>query len=119
MKTKTVKKPATARPQTALEAQFEPVVRVFHSDTKVTQARMFGSPGLKINGKVFAMLVKGKLVVKLPKERVDALVASGDGQHFDPGHGRLMKEWVAIAPVTKEKWLSLAKEARDFVGSGR
>ncbi len=89
MKTKTVKKPATARPQTALD------------------------------GKVFAMLVKGKLVVKLPKERVDALVASGDGQHFDPGHGRLMKEWVAIAPVTKEKWLSLAKEARDFVGSGR
>jgi TfoX/Sxy family transcriptional regulator of competence genes len=57
---------------------------------------MFGSPVLKVGGKVFAMLVKGRLVVKLPKERVERLVASGTGKPFDPGHGRPSKEWVAV-----------------------
>ncbi|MBI4234452.1 MAG: hypothetical protein HY686_08430 [Chloroflexi bacterium] len=78
---------------------------------------MFGSPGLKVGGKFFACLVKGKLVVKLPKGRVDALAASGHGEHFDPGMGRLMKEWVAVAPLAEGDWLALATEARDFVAS--
>ncbi|MBI3953749.1 MAG: hypothetical protein HY330_04490 [Chloroflexi bacterium] len=79
---------------------------------------MFGSPGLKVEGKVFAVLVKGKLVVKLPKERVEALAASGDAEHFDPGMGRLMKEWAAVYPRAQDRWLSLALEARDFVALG-
>jgi len=45
------------------------------------------------HGKIFAMLGRGSsLVVKLPRERVDELARAGKGQHFDPGHGRLMKE---------------------------
>jgi hypothetical protein len=42
------------------------------------------------------MSSKGQFVVKLPMERVDELVASGQGEYFDLGHGRLMKEWVVI-----------------------
>jgi hypothetical protein len=52
------------------------------------------------------MLSKGRLVVKLPRQRIDALVATGAGERFDPGHGRLMKEW-----------LPLAREALAFVAS--
>ena len=37
---------------------------------------------------------KGQFVAKLPRERVDELVRLGQGEHFDPGHGRKMKEWV-------------------------
>ncbi len=70
--------------------------------------------------KIFAMLVKGKLVVKLPKPRVDALVASGDGERFDPRHdGRLMKEWLSVEPTSEEEWLPLAREAMEFVTSKR
>ena len=70
--------------------------------------------------KIFAMLVKGKLVVKLPKPRVDALVASGDGERFDPRHdGRLMKEWLSVEPTSEEEWLPLAREAMEFVASQR
>jgi len=58
-------------------------------------------------------------VVKLPQQRVNALIASGDGERFDPGHGRLMKEWVAVEPTSEEEWLSLAQEALVFVAAKR
>jgi uncharacterized protein YndB with AHSA1/START domain len=77
--------------------------------------REFGSNALKVNGKIFAMLVRGALVVKLPKARVAALIASGIGGHFDAGKGRPMKEWVTILATTAQ-WAPLAREAREFVG---
>lgn len=80
----------------------------------------FGSSGLKIDNKIFAMLVRGRLVVKLPKSRVDALVASGDGERFDPRHdGRLMKEWLSLDSTSQEEWLPLTREAMEFVASKR
>ena len=81
--------------------------------------RAFGSTSLKTNGKIFAMLVNGRLVVKLHRTRVDALVASGAGERFDPGHGRLMKEWLAIASASDDDWLGLATEAEAFVAGRR
>lgn len=79
----------------------------------------FGSSALQIGGKIFAMLTRGRLVVKLPRGRVDALVASGDGERFDPGHGRLMKEWLSVAPTSEQEWLPLAREAMRYVASDR
>ena len=75
----------------------------------------FGSSALTVDDKIFAMLVKGWLVVKLPQHRVDALVALGEGERYDPGGGRLMKEWVTVGPQSKERWLDLAREALEFV----
>lgn len=79
--------------------------------------RRFGSNGLKSKGKIFAMLAQSTVVVKLPKERVDALVASGAGEPYDPGHGRRMKEWIALRGDTR-RWLALAREAHTFVSAG-
>ncbi len=82
--------------------------------------RAFGSTSLKTDGKIFTMLVKDRLVVKLDRRRVDELVAAGDGERFDPGHGRLMKEWLAVKSSSDEVWLALATEAEAFVaGRGR
>jgi hypothetical protein len=76
---------------------------------------MFSSSNvLSVNGKIFALLVKGKLVVKLPKKRVDEMVAARQGTYFDPGHGRLMKQWISISP-DRAPWVDLAKEAYVFV----
>ncbi|MDQ3127663.1 MAG: TfoX/Sxy family protein, partial [Chloroflexota bacterium] len=44
-----------------------------------TAERAFGATSLKANGKIFAMLVEGRLVVKLSRARVDELVAIGTG----------------------------------------
>ncbi len=96
---------------------FDAVIGTFARDRSVTQAKMFGSVVLKVKNKVFAMLVKGKLVVKLPKERVGALVAARDGEYFDPGHGKLSKEWVAVKAGDQTAWVKLAKEAKEFVAS--
>ncbi len=99
------------------EALFASVIDSLVGQPRITQAKMFGATVLKVGGKVFSMVHKGRLVVKLPAERVAALIKSGDGAPFDPGHGKLMKEWVAVKPMAKSVWIKLAEEARDFVGS--
>lgn len=107
------------KPQADTVAPFDSVIEAMIKARGVTQAKMFGSLGLKFNGKIFAMVVKEKLVVKLPKQRVDAMIAAGNGEYFDPGHGRLMKEWIAVEPASNTSWLGLAKEAKEFIGSLR
>jgi len=80
----------------------------------------FGASGLKMHGRIFAMLSStGQFVVKLPAQRVDALIDAGEGERFDPGHGRRMKEWVVIRPDAAEGWPSLAREAMAFVAASR
>jgi hypothetical protein len=64
------------------------------------------------------MLVKDELVVKISKARVDQLVEAGTGARFDPGHGRLMKEWATIPVRGGGDWEQLADEALEFVRSG-
>lgn len=79
--------------------------------------RAFGATALKVGGKIFAMAVKGDLVVKLPRERVETLVAAGEGTRFDPGHGRPMKEWLVVPPTAGHAWLLLARESLAFVAA--
>ena len=76
----------------------------------------FGASALKVDGRIFAMLVGDVLVLKLPKSRVDALVTAGEGGPFDAGKGRPMREWVTLAPDAD--WTALAREARAFVSAG-
>jgi len=101
------------------EDRYAEVVRAFLGEPAVGQeGRGFGSSGLKVRGSIFAMLSSsGSFVVKLPRQRVDELVMAGDGDRFDPGHGRLMKEWLALRPSSSLDWISLAREAMEFVGS--
>ena len=72
--------------------EFAALARIFAADRRVTAGKLFASYGLKVHGRIFAMIVRGDLVVKLPKARVDELVQAGVATRFDPGHGRLMKE---------------------------
>jgi hypothetical protein len=96
---------------------FAPVAAAFARDASVSAGRLMASYGLRVDGKIFAMSWRGRLVAKLPRARVDALVDSGNGDRFDPGHGRLMKEWISVAEGD-EDWLALAREAYAFVKAG-
>lgn len=75
----------------------------------------FGATALKAGGKIFAMLAQGRLVVKLPRARVDELVGAGEGERYDPGQGRLMREWLSLDPGSELGWDELAREALEFV----
>ena len=98
--------------------EFERVAETFADDRQVTTGKMMSSMGLKVNGKIFAMLVRGRLVAKLPKDRVDDLIRSGAGERFDPrGGGRLMKECVVL--TSAKHWTEIAKEAHRFVKGKR
>lgn len=99
------------------EEAFQAIAETHLKDRQISQAKMFGSPGLRVDGKVFATLYKGKLVLKMPTHRVAELVKSGQGEYFDPGHGRVSKEWVALEPRSKDRWAAVVKEAREFVSS--
>ena len=107
---------------TAEERRYAAIVESFLEQPDVTRGKPgkkgFGSSALCVRGKIFAMLSsRNQFVVKLPRKRVDELVAAGEGGRFDPGHGRLMKEWLVVGSTSKDAWIALAEEAMEFVGS--
>lgn len=97
------------------DKSFKRIIDLFEADKNIEIIKMFGSPGIKVDGKVFAMLVKDKLVVKLSKDRVNETVTRGKGDYFDPGHGKLMKQWLSINTEHRRLWPKLAREAMIYV----
>ena len=96
---------------------FGPVFEAFADDPEVTcHEKVFSSKPLKVRGRIFAIPGQGQLILKLPKHLVDDLVSAGQGTRFDPGHGRIMKEWVVLPAATRDLWPDLARQARGFVG---
>jgi hypothetical protein len=98
----------------AADPELAPVAAAFAAARTLDRGRRFGSNGLKAAGKLFALLVRGQLVVKLPAPRVAALLASGDGEPFTAGGRRTMKEWLTLAAHNRA-WEALAREAYAFV----
>jgi hypothetical protein len=93
------------------------VIDAFEANMKAEGSTKVGLHGLMVNGKLFARFTQGTLVVKLPEDRVAALVAARVGTQCDPGRGRLRK-WLKVTS-TKASWIDLAKEAHEFVGGKR
>jgi hypothetical protein len=100
------------------DARFDDLVARFLQQPGVTPpnpGRGFGSSALRVDGRIFAMLVRGRLVVKLSASRVDELVAAGDGERFDADRGTPMREWLALDPASPVEWGPLASDALSFV----
>lgn len=78
------------------------------------ESKMFGTPCLKReNGKVVACSWKdGGLTVKLTDGSVrEAALALPGAELFDPGMGRVMKEWVLVPASQSSEWLRLVESA--------
>lgn len=101
------------------EERYALLVKAFLRKPGVTQdGKGFGSTSLKVKGKIFALFSsRGEFVVKLPLRRVDELIAAGKGRRFDPGHGRLMKQWLEVRSNSPEDWIRLANEALTSVSA--
>ena len=94
---------------------FLPIVEMFADRRDVSRQKRFSTSSvLSVKGKIFAMLVKGRFVVKLSRKYADYLVESGLADQFDPGHGRLMKQWVSV-DEEGPPWPELALAAYQLV----
>ncbi len=86
----------------------------------VEQGTGFGaSPGLRAGGRIFAMLVGDELVLKLPADRCENLVAADAARPFERRPGRPLREWVCVDYEVEPDWLHLAREALAFVAPRR
>jgi hypothetical protein len=97
------------------EAAFARLRERFSGEPDVEPGTGFGSaPGLRAGGKVFAMLPRGELVVKLPADRCAAMVDAGAARLFVVGR-RTMREWLVVAGIDDDAWAALAADALAYV----
>ena len=82
---------------------------------EVTPGKMFGSEGLRTGRKFFAIWWHEQLVVKLPADRLQELVAAGDGRHFEPMEGRRMNGWILLG--NSVDWAPRVEQARAHVAA--
>ena len=81
-------------------------------DERVEEGTIMGGRCARVSGE-FLGLVDYKcsgMVVKLPRDRVDELIAQGIGQPFAPA-GKVFREWVAITKPDRRRWSKLLVEA--------
>lgn len=103
-------------PRATAEDTFDAIAAALLPEPDVEPGTGFGpNPGLRTHGKIFAMLVGGDLVLKLPADHRRALVEAGAARAFTVGR-RGMREWVRLADTDRETALRLAREARGYAG---
>jgi len=90
----------------------KPLGKAFAKDADVVH---YKATSLCVGKKVFAMIVKDELVVKLSAERAAELVGAGKGRFHQLG-AKVMKEWFVSPIARKAEWVVVAKESRKFVG---
>jgi hypothetical protein len=96
------------------EERFAAIADELLREPGVAAGTGFGSnPGLRINGHIFAMVLRDELVVKLPVARCAELTSAG-ASAFQIGNRR-MREWVCVADDAARDWAALAREAMAYV----
>ena len=81
----------------------------------VTLGKALHQPGLMADGKLFTFPYHGDLVLKLPADRIDALIESHEARRFERGQGRPMREWIVLPAASRAEWSDFAREAYRFV----
>ncbi|MEV6304502.1 DUF2461 family protein [Actinoplanes sp. NPDC051861] len=96
------------------EKLFWELVEPMYADPSVRRSTMMGLPCVRRDGSFFASLEhrSGALLVKLPRHRVEQLLADGHGEPFAPA-GRVFREWVALPDPDRDRWAALLSEALD------
>lgn len=85
-------------------------------DPRISEGTIMNGRCARVAGEFLALVdFKGSgLVVKLPRARVDTLIARGTGQPFAPA-GKVFREWVSVPERDRRRWRSLLREGIAFV----
>ena len=84
----------------------------------VKASKAFGYPAYKINGKVFAFVGSKGIAIKLPAERVNALLDGKTLKPFEVGNGQVWREWLSIQREASEDYdqdVRLFEESVEFL----
>jgi hypothetical protein len=73
---------------------------------------MFGYPAGFVKGRLFMGLHQERLVLRLPAESRQRLLATPGAQAFEPVPGRPMREWVAVPPSVLARRAALTRWVR-------
>jgi hypothetical protein len=113
---------AAASADAQAAAAYAALVRRFADQPRVTlpadKRGKFGSNALKVDGKIFGMLVRGALAVKLSPEEVESATRAGRGEPLAMGASRVMKGWLLVNEPS-QRWYAVAERARAFVAGER
>lgn len=92
------------------QAVLDDLAETFLPRPGVDRRSMFGSRALAVDGRIFAFVeTRGHLVVKVPEERVDDLVAAHGAERMTIGRNPA-REWVAVPPDAAP-WHELLEES--------
>jgi hypothetical protein len=85
-------------------------------DERIVESTIMNGRCLRVGAEFLALVdFKGSgLVVKLPRARVEELIASGVGRPFAPA-GRVFKEWLSVPEPNRRRWRALLREGVAFV----
>jgi hypothetical protein len=110
--------PRASAPEPALERFARLAKEMAEGDGAISAHRKgFGTRSMFVGRKMFAVLDRtGELVLKLPPERVQVLIAGKTGRGWSPGTGAPLREYIAIPFTQQKQWPELAREARAYMG---
>ena len=86
------------------------------ADGVLEEGTIMGGPCVRSGGEFVGMPHhKGDgIVVKLARDRVDELIAKGEGASFAPA-GKVFREWVLVESYDEARWTALLRESISFV----
>jgi hypothetical protein len=96
------------------DQRFEELIAELDGMPGLRRGKAFGLPVIKVQGKIAAACQDGALVLKLPPERIAALIEQGRGAPF-AAYGKTMGGWIALSPAADDDWLALIEEAIAYV----
>ena len=97
---------------------YQQLAQQFTQQDGVEESTMMGSPCLRYKGEFVTMMFdkQESLIVKLPADRVNELIADGDGNEFNFTKKRF-KEWVLIPMEFEDRFSGYVEEALAFAKS--
>ncbi len=91
--------------------RFDAIVAEYVRLPDVTLGRSLDNDVLSVQGRIFAFLRDGRLVVKLPAAEAATLVLAGDAEPFPAGQ-RPKKQWVSVGDPAA--WADLVARAKAY-----
>ncbi|HTE84526.1 MAG TPA: TfoX/Sxy family protein [Dehalococcoidia bacterium] len=71
-------------------------------DPAVQRRKMFGFPAAFVNGNMFASMHQAQMVVRLPKDQYDVLLAIPGAAPFEPMPGRAMSGYAVLPEAVRD-----------------